>query len=284
MKNSILLLLLILLFGNPLNAQQTTTLDFVKFVDGKTAEAMFFYEQNWTVFRTQAKASEWIKDFQLLEVEHPEYDIILITTYADSIQYRLIEDRFAEWRKENPLKLLTDELPNDIRINVEGLKTTAKISSPDVRWDPSRACSSESHRAFDFWIGNWMVTRTDGVFAGLNHILPMQGGCVLQENWTSANGSYHGTSYNFFNTSSRTWNQSWIDNQGGVLQISGGMQQGSMVLESEPVEQTDGSIHIDRITWTPNPDGTVTQHWQKSIDNGVTWTDAFFGIYTRIEE
>ena len=29
---------------------------------------------------------------------------------------------------------------------------------------------------------------------------------------------------------------------------------------------------IERITWTPNADGTVRQHWQQSTDGGATWS------------
>ena len=34
-------------------------------------------------------------------------------------------------------------------------------------------------------------------------------------------------------------------------------------------------------TWTPNPDGTVRQHWEISSDAGKSWTTAFDGLYRR---
>ena len=43
----------------------------------------------------------------------------------------------------------------------------------------------------------------------------------------------------------------------------------------------DGQRRIERITWTPNADGTVRQHWEQSTDGGKTWTTAFDGLYRR---
>jgi hypothetical protein len=38
---------------------------------------------------------------------------------------------------------------------------------------------------------------------------------------------------------------------------------------------------LNRITWTPNPDGTVRQRWDQSTDSGATWTTVFDGLYAR---
>ncbi len=37
------------------------------------------------------------------------------------------------------------------------------------------------------------------------------------------------------------------------------------------------------ITWTPNADGSVRQHWETSED-GKTWKTAFDGLYTPRKE
>lgn len=60
-------------------------------------------------------------------------------------------------------------------------------------------CCSENHKAFDFWIGTWEVTLTDGTLAGKNVIEKVQDGCILRENWTSAKTKFTGTSTNFYN-------------------------------------------------------------------------------------
>lgn len=43
------------------------------------------------------------------------------------------------------------------------------------------------------------------------------------------------------------------------------------------VPDMPGRPRTERITWTPNADGTVRQHWEQSTDGGKTWTTAFDG-------
>ncbi|CAN5170593.1 hypothetical protein BH11PSE14_BH11PSE14_24070 [soil metagenome] len=40
-----------------------------------------------------------------------------------------------------------------------------------------------------------------------------------------------------------------------------------------------GVVQRERITWTPNADGSVRQFWESSSDDGKRWTTAFDGLY-----
>jgi hypothetical protein len=64
-----------------------------------------------------------------------------------------------------------------------------------------------------------------------------------------------------------------------VLELAGALLEGKMVLTGEHVVR--GKPTMERITWTPNPDGTVRQHWEQSTDGGKTWTAAFDGLYRK---
>jgi len=76
----------------------------------------------------------------------------------------------------------------------------------------------------------------------------------------------------------KVWHQTWVDNQGGLLALEGGLRGASMVLEGkQPGPQ--GGEQTSRITWTPNADGTVRQLWEISTDGGKSWTTAFDGLY-----
>lgn len=145
---------------------------------------------------------------------------------------------------------------------------------------PVATCSTPQHRAFDFWIGAWNVTNPQGKVAGKNEILLLQDGCLLQENWTAANGVYKGTSYNFYDASTGQWHQTWVDNQGGTLLLTGGIQNGNMVLSGKS-KNSQGQWQLDRITWTPHPQGSVQQVWEVSADEGKTWSKIFDGLYQR---
>ena len=117
--------------------------------------------------------------------------------------------------------------------------------------------------------------------AGTNQIVLLQDSCLIRESWKSAGGPYTGTSYNWYDPQTKKWWQSWIDNQGGSLRLNGGMENGNMVLYSEEMRSPQGERYLNRITWTPNPDGTVRQHWEISKDKGESWQTLFDGLYKR---
>ena len=139
-------------------------------------------------------------------------------------------------------------------------------------------CDSPEHHQFDFWIGDWQVHRPDGALAGINRITREYGGCVIHERYATGKG-YSGESLNVYDATRKTWHQSWVDNGGMLLLLDGGLRDGKMVMEGQTVG-ADGQATRHRITWTPNPDGSLRQLWQ-STDAKGDWTTAFDGKYTR---
>lgn len=139
-------------------------------------------------------------------------------------------------------------------------------------------CTSAAHRAFDFWLGEWQVHGANGKQAGTNAITSAHGGCVLRESYRTP-GNYSGESINIYDASRKVWHQTWADSYGLLLTLEGGLQDGRMVLEGGGIAPGGGVIK-HRITWTPNADGSVRQHWE-STDAGGKWTTAFDGKYTR---
>ena len=144
---------------------------------------------------------------------------------------------------------------------------------------PSPApCRSPEYRQFDFWVGDWDVHTPDGKTAGVNRIERILNGCALRETWKGARGS-NGTSLNSWDPGTRRWHQTWVDDDGLVLNLEGGLRAGKMVLLGETVSPT-GDRALQRITWSSIAGGRVRQLWEKSGDGGKTWEIAFEGIYS----
>lgn len=142
-------------------------------------------------------------------------------------------------------------------------------------------CSSAEHRQFDFWLGDWEVRNPAGKVVGHNRIVSIHNGCALQENWTG-NGNFTGTSLNGYDADRKAWHQTWVDSGGGLLRLEGGIVAGSMVLRGQSRSaDAAGGVALQRITWTPQLDGRVRQHWEASNDGGKTWATAFDGMYAR---
>jgi hypothetical protein len=142
-------------------------------------------------------------------------------------------------------------------------------------------CCSEEHQQFHFWIGEWNVYDTTGNILGTNIITLVQDKCLMVENWNSANSSFTGTSYNFYDNVDGAWNQTWVDNQGSNLDIKGKFIDGKMVLKSALRENDNGTKFYHQITWTPNEDGTVTQRWDVFDEQSKLLNTAFLGIYKK---
>ena len=140
-------------------------------------------------------------------------------------------------------------------------------------------CAAGQYREFDFWLGDWNVTQ-HGKPVGTNRIDRILDGCALLENWRGVNGSA-GNSLNYYDSTRGVWHQTWVDDQGAPLELEGGYQGGQMVMTGNTLDPSSGKTVINRLTWTPQTDGKVRQHWEVSADNGRTWTTAFDGLYEK---
>lgn len=147
---------------------------------------------------------------------------------------------------------------------------------------PGPACTSETHRAFDFWVGTWDVIGRNDVVAGRNVITRSNNGCTLHESYVGR-GGYAGQSLNAYDAAGNQWHQTWSDVSGLLLRLAGGSPRPGVMQLQGTRQDGEGRTITDRITWTAQPDGTVRQHWESSTDGGTTWRTTFDGRYVRVE-
>lgn len=167
-----------------------------------------------------------------------------------------------------------------LRMAAVGILMLFMVSPPDALAQDGdaaspEACAAGGHRQFDFWIGCWQVTTPDGEVAGTNEIESVLGGCALRERW-QGRGGMTGTSLNAYDPHTGTWHQTWVDDRGGFLLLSGGLEDGSMVLSGEMRDETGPVTH--RITWTPLDGNKVRQLWE--VHRDAEWTVLFDGLYS----
>ena len=110
-------------------------MDFVKIRDGKRVEALYYYENNWKMYRDVAVERGLLHSYQLISAAPDSlnnFDLILITTYKDSAQYLKSEENFQPILKElrpNGPKLLNQLKPAEFRQNVFA-KVTQNVFLP----------------------------------------------------------------------------------------------------------------------------------------------------------
>lgn len=147
---------------------------------------------------------------------------------------------------------------------------------------PGPCGTNPVYRQFDFWIGNWDVFALNGKKAGESRIERLLDSCVIQENWTSAQGGYSGKSYNTYNAVSGKWEQYWVDNKGGVTNYTDGhFENGKMIFLTPDQQQPNGTYKKQRLTFYHLSDDHVRQHGESSVNGGKTWKTDYDLSYKR---
>ena len=142
-------------------------------------------------------------------------------------------------------------------------------------------CKADArHGQFDFWVGQWDVFLAHGRKAGSNTISKTESGCLLMEHWSGAGGST-GTSMNYFDPVASQWVQVWVSGDRTIIDIRGGLHEGSMLLAGTIKDAANPDGAAFRGTWTLLEDGRVRQFFEQSQDGGATWTPWFEGFYAR---
>ena len=101
-----------------------TVADFVKIKNGRRDEAIYYYENNWKVYREAALKRGVIHSYELIETKADggaDFDLILITRYAGEAQLQASEKNFEPILKEirpDGARLKNEFKPEDFRQNV----------------------------------------------------------------------------------------------------------------------------------------------------------------------
>lgn len=147
-----------------------------------------------------------------------------------------------------------------------------------------KACSSPEASQFDFWVGDWIATWSDTLH-GTNHIEKMLGNCTVHENFSDPNKNYLGQSWSVYNANYKKWQQTWVDNQGGYIALTGGLVGDSMVLttteRSVPTTVSPSGKIVTRMVYYSIKPDSFDWSWEASIDSGQTWKQNWLIHYKR---
>jgi hypothetical protein len=135
-------------------------------------------------------------------------------------------------------------------------------------------CLLPEQRQLDFWVGEWDLTwpaEKDGqTDHGTNSIRRVLDGCVVEENFSAgSSGHLLGKSVSIFDTPSGKWKQTWVDNEGGYLDFTGGWKDGEMTLGREFIK--DGKVVQQRMVFRNITPNELDWSWESSKDGGKTW-------------
>jgi len=159
---------------------------------------------------------------------------------------------------------------------------TAPAATPAAA--PAAPCSSPEARQFDFWVGEWIGSwkNPNGTSAqGTNRVESILGGCVIHENFEGASAQQLvGKSYSVWSPALKKWQQTWVDNSGGYLELAGQFADGKMVLLRDGL-LGNGKMGKQRMTFSNISKEKFDWDWDTSDDGGATWTNRWHIVYTR---
>lgn len=152
------------------------------------------------------------------------------------------------------------------------------ISIQDAKHD---SCNTPEANQFDFWIGEWNL-EWDEENRGSNVIEKTLDGCVITENFDGTPSiDLRGKSVSMFNQRTGKWHQTWVDNQGSYLDFTGEFQDGKMVLQRTSVINEEDVLQ--RMVWYEIEEDSLLWNWERSDDNGETWTVLWKIHYERVK-
>jgi hypothetical protein len=144
----------------------------------------------------------------------------------------------------------------------------------------SEPCSASSEsRQLDFWLGDWSVTYPGMPGSAVSKVSLDLDKCLLIETWDGGKG-HSGKNMFAYSSDDKRWHGMFADNQGRVHAFEGKVAQGSAEFTG-PSRNPDGQTALNRIRVVRLAANKVDQSWEKSTDDGVTWTMEFHGEYSR---
>jgi hypothetical protein len=144
----------------------------------------------------------------------------------------------------------------------------------------SGPCSANSEsRQLDFWLGSWTVTYPGMPGSAASEVSLDLDQCLLLESWDGGKG-HSGKNMFAYSSDDKSWHGMFADNQGRVHVFEGKVAQGSAEFTG-PSRGPDGLTVLNKIRVVRVSANKVKQSWEKSRDNGITWTMEFSGAYSR---
>jgi hypothetical protein len=144
----------------------------------------------------------------------------------------------------------------------------------------SEACSGNAEsRKLDFWLGDWTVTYPGMPGSAASQVFLDLDKCLFVESWDGGKG-HSGKNMFAYSSDDKSWHGMFADNQGRVHVFEGKVALGSAEFTG-PSLGPDGQRVLNRVRVVLLAGNKVEQSWEKSGDNGATWTMEFQGKYSR---
>lgn len=160
-----------------------------------------------------------------------------------------------------------------------GLGACATIH-PANSWaaEPAACGASSPTRQLDYWLGDWSVS-SGGADSSNSQVDLELDGCLIVEHWDDGKG-HRGQNLFAYSTGDQGWRGLFADNKGRVHVFVNGRVSDERAEFLGPSRGPNGEAVLNRIRLLRNAPHQLEQIWEKSNDEGKTWTTQFRLQYT----
>jgi len=152
------------------------------------------------------------------------------------------------------------------------------VSSAAAATNDQPCASTPETRQLDYWLGHW--TMGAGPDKSASNVTLSLDKCVFVEHWE--NGKGHVTEKTFaYSPEDKNWYGLFVDNQGRVHVFVDGKVSPDTAEFRGPSKGENGQPVLNRLKVTRLPADKLEEVWEKSTDNGNTWTTAYRAEYSR---
>ncbi|MDP1802864.1 MAG: hypothetical protein Q8L81_15995 [Bacteroidota bacterium] len=139
--------------------------------------------------------------------------------------------------------------------------------------------SQNNANTFDFWIGKWDAYWADSL-KGTNILTKTLNDLVIEENFSFNDRSFLGRSWSMYDSVSKVWNQTWVDDAGAYLLFKGGKEGDNVVLSQiNPKIKNNTTVYM-RMVFSNIKKNSFDWDWQSSVDN-INWKSSWAIKYKR---
>jgi hypothetical protein len=157
------------------------------------------------------------------------------------------------------------------------------FTNPSFAAAKSAPCATDPQsRQLDFWLGNWTVTAPGGSSTATSKVSLALDQCLLVENWDGGRG-HSGENMLAYSPEEKTWYGMFADNTGRVHVFSDGQVASGIAEFRGASHGPKGETVMNKVRVVRIDANRVEQTWQKSTDNGATWSTEFRGEYTHAD-
>jgi hypothetical protein len=145
----------------------------------------------------------------------------------------------------------------------------------------STPCSAGSPtRELDFWLGDWNITYPGAPGGSVSKVSLSLDRCEIVESWEDGQG-HKGENRFAYNYENQSWRGMFADNRGHVHVFSAGKAAAGSAEFFGPSTTPMGETVLHRIKVSRVNGNKIEQTWEKSADNGASWSTVFKGEYSR---